>query len=283
MRLFGGTGIDPFVERFLRSNPALLERKVVLDIPAGSGHMSRILRSLGATVEAFDLFPEQFEVDGLECVKADLSGKIPAPDSHADLILSQEGIEHVPNQVSMFREFNRVLKRGGTLLITTPNYSNLRIKLRQLLAESEYAFKRMAPNEIDSIWGAGDREVYFGHVFPVGIQKLRCLGRVSGFGIERVHHTRVNGSSLALMFLFYPLILLVNWLAYQRAMRKPRDVRRDEKKRVYGEILKFGIDPRILVDGYLFVEMVKESELEDVFAGLRATARGCCGGAGRGS
>lgn len=283
MRFFGSTGINPFVERLLRSDPERFARKRVVDVPAGSGQMSGVLRSLGARVEAFDLFPEYFCAEGLECKKADLSRAISLESGTADYVLSQEGIEHVPNQVSMFRELNRILKKGGGLIITTPNYSNLRIKLGQLLSESEYAFKRMPPNELDSIWGRGDAslagdgarageadEVYFGHVFPVGIQKLRFLARVSGFRIKKVHHTRVNGSSFALMFLLYPLVLVVNWLAYRRALAKRKDIPVEDRKEIYGEILRYGIDPRILVDGYLFVEFEKEYDLPEAVSRLKA-------------
>jgi SAM-dependent methyltransferase len=285
VRFFGSTGINPFVERFLHSDAGRFAGKKVVDVPAGSGHMSAVLQGLGADVIALDLFPEYFSAAGLECGKADLSAHIPLEDGAADYVLSQEGIEHVPNQVGMFREFNRVLMKGGGLIITTPNYSNLRIKLGQLLSESEYAFKRMPPNELDSIWGGGDAascgsesgddgaaEVYFGHVFPTGIQKLRFLARMAGFRLRKVHHTRVNGSSLALMFVFYPIILVVNWLAYQRALRRHTDTPIKVRKAVYGEILKLGIDPRILVDGYLFVELEKECDLHEVLSGLSSTA-----------
>jgi SAM-dependent methyltransferase len=261
LRFFGPKGINPYVESYLRSIPGSLEGKTVVDVPAGSGQMSAIMKSLGARVEAYDLFPDSFKADGLECRKADLSEALPIESGAADYILCQEGIEHVPNQVMMLREFSRVLKDGGTLLITTPNYSNLRIKMGQLLSESEYAVKRMPPNEIDSVWGrSGSDEPYYGHVFPVGIQKLRFLAGIAGLSVRKVHHTRVNGSSLALLFLFYPLILFSNILAYSRALSKKRAVSRDRKRQVYGEVLKYGIDPGILVDGYLFVEFVKERE-----------------------
>jgi SAM-dependent methyltransferase len=271
LRFFGSSGINPFVERFLQSQAERFAGKTVVDVPAGSGQMSRVLRSLGATVEALDLFPECFSAEGLTCRKADLSKAIPLESGSADFVLSQEGIEHVPNQVSMFREFNRILKKGGGLLITTPNYSNLRIKLGHLLSESEYAFKRMPPNELDSIWGRGETasgEIYFGHVFPVGIQKLRFIARMAGFKIKEVHHTRVNGSSLALMFLFYPVILIVNWLAYRRALAKRKDVPMEERKRVYGEIFRYSIDPRVLVDGYLFMEFEKERDVSEEMSNL---------------
>jgi hypothetical protein len=64
--------------------------------------------------------------------------------------------------------------------------------------------------------------------------------------------------------LFYPLILIVNILGYLRAVNKKDEVSRARKKKVYSEILKLGIDPRILLDGHLIVEFEKENELEEI-------------------
>jgi len=45
-------------------------------------------------------------------------------DSSFDLIFSCETIEHVPDPARALRELARVLKPGGTLFLTTPNYMN---------------------------------------------------------------------------------------------------------------------------------------------------------------
>ena len=158
------------------------------------------------------------------------------------------------------------MKKGGILILTTPNYSKLRSKLSYLLSESEYFYKRMPPNEIDSIWFADDKksEIYLGHIFLIGIQKLRVLARISGFKIKKIHHLRVNHTSFMLLLFFYPLILLVNSIGYLRALHKNRNLNKDEKKkRVYREIFKLSVDPRILIDGHLCVEFEKELELDE--------------------
>jgi len=50
---------------------------------------------------------------------------IPVPDKSYDVILCTEVIEHVPNPISVIKEFSRILKPGGTLLITAPLQSGL--------------------------------------------------------------------------------------------------------------------------------------------------------------
>jgi hypothetical protein len=172
----------------------------------------------------------------------------------------------------MFREFGRILKPDGTLIITTPNHSNLRSRVSYYLAESEFFYKIMPPNEVDSIWFS-DREksIYFGHVFLVGIMKLRLLAKLAGFRIKEIHHVRVNHTALALLVLSYPLIALVNALGYWRALGKRGD---ETAKAVYRELLRLGTDPRILTDSHLFVEFVKECEPDEAASRLRTKYEG---------
>jgi 2-polyprenyl-3-methyl-5-hydroxy-6-metoxy-1,4-benzoquinol methylase len=46
-------------------------------------------------------------------------------DNHFDYVISCETIEHVPDPARAVRELARVLKPGGKLFLTTPNYLNL--------------------------------------------------------------------------------------------------------------------------------------------------------------
>jgi SAM-dependent methyltransferase len=96
-----------------------LHGKIVIDIPAGNGVTTEILLALGCKVEPYDLFPEYFLVKGIECRKADINEGLPLANNYADFIICQEGIEHFNDQLKMFREFSRVLKLGGKLIITT--------------------------------------------------------------------------------------------------------------------------------------------------------------------
>jgi len=50
---------------------------------------------------------------------------IPVPDKSFDVILCTEVIEHIPDPISAIKEISRILKPGGTLLITAPLQSGL--------------------------------------------------------------------------------------------------------------------------------------------------------------
>lgn len=51
--------------------------------------------------------------------------KIPCADRSFDTVISCETIEHVPSPQQAVRELSRVLKPGGRLFLTTPNYMGL--------------------------------------------------------------------------------------------------------------------------------------------------------------
>jgi SAM-dependent methyltransferase len=185
-------------------------------------------------------------------------------------VLCQEGIEHFSDQLKALKEFNRVLKKGGRLLLTTPSYSNLKAKASYLLFESEYFHKLMPPNEIDSIW-MSDKSItggmYHGHIFLTGIQKLRLLGKIAGFSIAGIPFMRVNKTSLALFPFLFPIIVISSYITRWRSMRKNRGVPDATKAAVYNEQLALNVSPRILLDEHLFIIFEKSRELGEVTFG----------------
>lgn len=255
------------VKRFFWSRKSEMKDKIVIDIPAGNGVTTEILLELDAKVEPFDLFPEYFMLKDIECKRADVIEKIPVADNYADWVVCQEGIEHFSDQLKAFKEFNRILKIEGKLLITTPSYSNLSAKMSYLLFESETS-KQMPPNEIDDIWmsdKAITKELYHGHIFLLGIQKLRILAKLAGFKIEEIQYVRISKGSLFLFPFFYPFIFVSSYLRYFRNLRKHEEISMQSKKDVYKEQLKINIDPKTLLNHHTFIVFEKENELKNVY------------------
>jgi SAM-dependent methyltransferase len=258
---------NPKSIKYLYKHQDWIKNKKVVDFPAGNGVTSQIIKDLGGTAFAFDLFPEYFTVEDLSCENANIMEGIPLEKATTDVVVCQEGIEHFSDQLKAFKEFNRILKKNGLLLMTTPNYSNLRARLSYMLAESERFNELMPPNELDSVWMANheiNKEIYFGHIFLIGIQKLRVLAKLAGFKIKHIQFTRAKSTSVLLLPFFYPFIYLSNWIAYRRSLRKNKQFNTQIKKEIYKEIFKLGINPKILVDGHLFVVFEKESDDEEV-------------------
>lgn len=228
---------------------------MVVDVPAGNGVSTEQLHKAGANTIALDLFPDFFRVEGLTCLKADLSETLPLSSESADYVLCQEGIEHVSDQLKCFRELSRVLKVGGKLLVTTPNYSSLRSRVSYLLNESELMGKIMPPNEVDSVWFSegGDSKMYFGHINLIGIQKLRLFGVLSGLKIKVIHPNRVNYTALMMFPFLYPFIVYFSWASFRRLKRK----KGAEAAAKVKECFDLSISPAVLLQGHLMVEFEK--------------------------
>lgn len=261
------------IKKYLNANQDRLKGKKVVDLPAGNGITSKQLLDLGAVPYPYDLFPEYFQFPEMTCQRVDVMQAIPLEDKFADFVICQEGIEHFSDQYKVLKEFSRVLKIGGSLIITTPNYSNIRSKMSYFLAETERFNDMMPPNELDSVWMARpeiSREIYFGHIFLLGIQKLRVLAKLAGFKIKHIQFTRMKSTSLLLLPIFYPFIWLSNWIAYQKNLRKNKNYSQKTLKASYDEIFKLNTNWRILVDGHLFVEFEKEKDIQEVVNHLQS-------------
>lgn len=258
----GSHDIKELLGRVLRERAAEFRGKVVVDVPAGNGVTSAQLREWGADVRALDLFPEFFKAPGLTCAKVDLAEALPLPAASADWIIFQEGIEHLPDQVRVLRECARVLRPDGRLILTTPNTSNLRSKLAHFLFEAE-TLKVLPPNEVDSVWVTADGDaqdgpprVYFGHLFSIGIQRLRTLAKVAGLDIVTVHPARVNWTSFALWCLAAPWIHARSSAIFRRSLRKNGYA---TPPAAYTEALALMRSRDILCAGHLIVEFRKSA------------------------
>jgi SAM-dependent methyltransferase len=268
MRFSGPKEIKFYVSQWIKNNAANLKGKLVIDLPAGNGVTSRELKDSGADVVAYDLIPEFFREKDIHCLYADLNESLAIDSNKADYVVCQEGIEHIADQVQLFNEFSRIMKVGAKLLITTPNYSNLRSRASYLLGESEYYGKFMPPNEIDSLWFSSQKSesVYYGHIFLIGIFKLRLFANLSGFKIHKIHFTRANDTSMLLLVLFYPFIVWFNWRAMKRAIRKS-----PENRVLWQELFKLAIEPKVLLDNNLFVEFEKVESAQESIAKFKQT------------
>jgi SAM-dependent methyltransferase len=239
--------IYEFTRKYLDSLGSL-EGRTVVDVPAGQGLMSLEFKRRGAKVIALDLYPEKIHVDVNEKLFVDMNSKFPLEDEIADIVICQEGIEHVPNQLALMEELNRILKPHGQLIITSPSLSHIRARLSMLLVESEY-WRRLPASEVDSVWFSENEtdRIYYGHFFLLNANQLRVLTSLSGFEVEKRLRTSVSASSIFLFFLLFPLIGLVTLLATIDSYRKNRAEWSEIKRRIYSEQLRLNLSPVTLL------------------------------------
>jgi sarcosine/dimethylglycine N-methyltransferase len=119
----------------LGANDALAERAAigkgtrVVDFCAGLGGMARYLaHRYGADVTGIELTPARVKGAGeltrrvglqnsVRVIEGDVM-RVPLPDASADVVVSQEGLLHVPDKARALAEAFRILKPGGRIAFT---------------------------------------------------------------------------------------------------------------------------------------------------------------------
>lgn len=114
-----------WVEKILSELPA---GSKILDAGAGEQQYKKYCSHLNYTSQDFGNYkPEELD-NGLQMEKWDY-GKldiicditnIPVEDASFDAILCTEVFEHIPEPIAAIAEFSRILKPGGTLIVTAP-------------------------------------------------------------------------------------------------------------------------------------------------------------------
>ncbi len=87
-----------------------------LDVGCRAGVQSRWLEDKGYRVTAIDI-DKKYD----SCQVVDVNQGLPFADQSFDLLWCSEVIEHLDSPADAISEFSRVVKRGGRVLLTTPN------------------------------------------------------------------------------------------------------------------------------------------------------------------
>src|ERR1700688_1398399 len=187
-----------------------LPRGVVLDCPAGEGALAKDLIAEGFDVRCCDLYSELFRLDGVEIKRGDLAGTLPYTSQSFDYITSLDGLEHIDSPPQAFREYRRLLKPDGHLVISVPNIMNVEERLKWLLVGHTSPFKPLSNKFKAQIAydTAGKNEIAV-HANPIGYNELRYYLELNGFEIQGVYRDRVKGNQ----WLYFPITMLIRLLA----------------------------------------------------------------------
>ena len=104
---------------------AFIKNKKVLDIACGVGYGSEILKENAKEIYGGDISKEAIEFakenyPGINFSVMDAT-KIPFKDNSFDAIVSFETIEHFKEYKQFIKEVERVLKKGGLFICSSPN------------------------------------------------------------------------------------------------------------------------------------------------------------------
>ena len=214
-------GAHEAVESILRDHP----RGKLLDVPAGQGALAVRLRELGYDVSGCDLYPQIFTADDIDIKAGDLDARLPFDDAAFDVVVCIEGLEHIENPSNAIREFSRLLRSAGTLIVSVPNIMNIEERLKWLFAGYTSHFKPLSSEMragIEREFG-GMEEVAL-HVNPIGYSEVRYLLERNGFELQSVHMDRRKRNS----WLLVPMAAVIRLSARLSSKAKQRERWTDE-------------------------------------------------------
>ncbi len=184
---FGGVdGIDTeLLMQVWRALDIDLRGRRVLDVGCGRGFMGEVVRGLGCEYVGTDLVASR---GGFPLAIAD-AARLPFSDAAFDAVLCVDAFEHFPEPTAATREFRRVLRPGGFVFLSVPNYANVagivkwRCERSGAYAPNSWApFRRWQPQELEH---------------PMTGRRVRCAFRAAGFtGFRRIGHGPEVGPGL---------------------------------------------------------------------------------------
>ncbi|MCK4669639.1 MAG: class I SAM-dependent methyltransferase [Nanoarchaeota archaeon] len=110
-----------------------------LDVACADGSFSaKLKKDFGFETHGIDISKNAVKSANNRGVKAkvhNLEKAIPYPDGSFDLVLASEVIEHLYDTDFFISELKRVLRKGGILILTTPNLVSLTNRVRILFGK----------------------------------------------------------------------------------------------------------------------------------------------------
>lgn len=144
----------------------------ILDMGAGEGALSARLSDMGYQVTAADKDRSSFKCKQscFSCINFDVADELEKfvlrNENEFDAVLGIEVIEHVHDQWQYLLQLMRLAKKGGVILVTTPNTTSW---LSRLIFFFTGRFHQFA-----------DSDLSYGHINPITPWELELILRESG-------------------------------------------------------------------------------------------------------
>jgi ubiquinone/menaquinone biosynthesis C-methylase UbiE len=124
-----------------------LEKKPqeILDIGCGTGHLANEIKKIypSANITGIDISKKAITIGKkkykqITLLQGDAEKNLPFASVHFDLVISGEHIEHLQDPDTYLSEINRVMKKDGILLLTTPNLGYWASRILLLFGRQPY-------------------------------------------------------------------------------------------------------------------------------------------------
>lgn len=173
----------------------------VIDIGGGKGRLLVLLSRLGLVCSSVDLLyldteartphgepyasllVEHLQSSGVQAIGHDFYAEgLPVPSSSFNLALCTEVIEHLPNSPKpLLEEIRRVLRPGGWLLLTTPNFGSVNARVSAASAAWRGRSVREDIRSFYDMRGYSPGETYRGHNREYVVSEVRYMLDNAGF------------------------------------------------------------------------------------------------------
>ena len=163
-----------------------------LDLGCSNGRITEIIAKVVNAKEVYGIdidsnALEEARSRGIKTFNLDLSkDRFPLNDDSVDLITAFEVIEHLANPDNMLREAFRVLRKGGYLLLSTPNLASWVNRITFLLGYQPYNVEV----SIEILAGVPIKHAKpSGHIRAFTLRALKELLTYHGFKIIKIRGT----------------------------------------------------------------------------------------------
>ncbi|GEM_PF-552014 len=219
----------------------------VLDLGCGDGKTGKEIFDRGFIVEACDMDAARFLFHNvIPFNNGNLNDKLPYRDGMFDYVIFMEVIEHVYNPDFVMAEISRVLRKGGVLVLSTPNILNIGSRLR-FLFEGSYDFFREPVLDYARCFPAALQNM---HVIPWRYHELEYLLEKNGLKVDNLYVDRQKAN------LIFPALVLKPVMWVQSLVKNGRT--RQKGGVDYSRINKILFSSEMLLGKHLILKSTKQ-------------------------
>lgn len=146
--------------------------EILLDVGCGDGSLLALSRKNYKRTLGADITRNALEIAngrGLSVIQADLGGTLPVAGKSVDTVTCLDVLEHIVDPLKFLDEINRVLKPGGSFIVSVPNLGYYKHRLSVAMGKFPET--------------SGDKELFDGgHLHYFTYSTLENLLRKHGFG-----------------------------------------------------------------------------------------------------
>ena len=199
-----------------------------LDIGSGTGELIQLVKTnFNVSCYAVDYTDTLMQDEKQKVDVTDLNHcSLPYDDNFFDAVTFTEVIEHLEDHRKILKEINRVLKKDGVLVVTTPNILNMKSRIRFLLVGFYNLFGPLHVKESALHHGGG-------HINPISYFYLSHSLLDADFRDIKLTIDKKQRTSIFLLLFLYPLILLGSFFINRKEASKYKTIDVHNKKFVY--------------------------------------------------